>query len=499
MTLRQSLIFGYVLLASLCAFSTSHPCTLKVFEESSGDLIEDLCLEEYNDSDCRPFLEHFSRSDLPDGFFLTDDDDSVQRPESLDLTFSMEQVNQKGSKSAVPAVRVHWSPPVAETSRNNAKGYLLIWENSIEVMCRIFQFDSNKTDLLSNKLRFQYQIQYLDPGTNYQVKVYSMPPPKNLKESQKKSTFMSLDMTSGSFITANSNPAKWLPSLSTRVLEEGAIEVKIALSSSHFNLTQFKVMLIKRSYDVKIAFQEIIYKAPPDSQDSQALVKFANLDNDKYKLVIRVIDPFHKQVGKCLCWVKATKGRYCANSCQRIATEWIMVPVTDPGRWIPPWSTRVIKEKGAIEVKIGHSPPRFNLTQFKLYLFKRDFYEKMDVTAISYREPPGSQKPEGLVYFTNLDNDEYQIVIQAIDPFHRQFGKCLCWIKGPAGKQCNNCAYATTDWIKVSADVPKEAEEPKTERSRNSSPSEFNTCIMVTGLLTLQIMMFDLAVYGPYM
>ena len=79
-------------------------------------------------------------------------------------------------------------------------------------------------------------------------------------------------------------------------------------------------------------------------------------------------------------------GNHCCSLCLKISFV-TFYETLDPGRWIPPWSTRVIKEKGAIEVKIGHSPPRFNLTQFKLYLFKRDFYENMDVTAISYTEP----------------------------------------------------------------------------------------------------------------
>ena len=45
--------------------------------------------------------------------------------------------------------------------------------------------------------------------------------------------------------------------------------------------------------------------------------------------------------------------------------------------------------------------------------------------------------------------------------------------------------------------VPEQTEQPKTERSRNSSPSEFNPCIIVTALLILQNMMFDMAVHSP--
>ena len=58
----------------------------------------------------------------------------------------------------------------------------------------------------------------------------------------------------------------------------------------------------------------------------------------------------------------------------------------DPGEWTPPWSTRVLKE-GAIEVTIGHSPPRFNLTQFNVYLLRRSLYENSAFKTISYTQP----------------------------------------------------------------------------------------------------------------
>ena len=59
---------------------------------------------------------------------------------------------------------------------------------------------------------------------------------------------------------------------------------------------------------------------------------------------------------------------------------------TDPGEWIPPVTARPI-EGGAIEVKIGHSPSRFNLTQFKVMLVKRSFDENNAFKTTFYREP----------------------------------------------------------------------------------------------------------------
>ena len=58
----------------------------------------------------------------------------------------------------------------------------------------------------------------------------------------------------------------------------------------------------------------------------------------------------------------------------------------DPGKWIPPLNTRVLKE-GAIEVKIGHSPSRFNFTQFKVMLIKGTSFEKSAFKTIFYTEP----------------------------------------------------------------------------------------------------------------
>ena len=57
-----------------------------------------------------------------------------------------------------------------------------------------------------------------------------------------------------------------------------------------------------------------------------------------------------------------------------------------PGKWIPTWNTRMLKE-GAIEVKIGHSPSRFNLTQFKVMLMKGTSFEKSAFKTIFYTEP----------------------------------------------------------------------------------------------------------------
>ncbi|KAK3754902.1 hypothetical protein RRG08_020815 [Elysia crispata] len=150
------LIFGYVLLvSSVCVesvSSASYPCTLKVFEEQSADHIEDLCLDEFSDTDCRPFLKHFNRSDLPGGFSLRNDDCSVQRPESLDFTPSNSKYHDNEQEYTKPAAYVDWVSPVACLSRKHIKGYLLTWEMSAEVKCRFFKFNASRTDLLRKQV-----------------------------------------------------------------------------------------------------------------------------------------------------------------------------------------------------------------------------------------------------------------------------------------------------------------------------------------------------------
>ncbi|RUS81270.1 hypothetical protein EGW08_010974 [Elysia chlorotica] len=322
-------MFGcFLLIFSFCvefASPTSIPCTLKVFDEYSEDHIEGVCVEEFESPDCRPFLQRFNRSDLPEGFSLTDDDDSVQKPESLMLTPKMTEFVSGQTEYLYPGTLVDWTSPVARMSRKNVKGYLMVWSHSTKDFCRLFKFNTSKTEWLSKKLRFQYHVKYLEPKRYFEFKVYSLPPPENLEDSQKTSTFVSQILTSGSFIQNYENPGDWVPSLSASVLNEGAIQVKIGHSPYKFNLTEFEVMLVKRSFDDLNAFKTNIYSQSADSQSSEGMVTFNDLNTDEYKIVVHVIDVFHKIDDKCLCWTMETKGRHCKLSCGSIATDWMNV------------------------------------------------------------------------------------------------------------------------------------------------------------------------------
>ncbi|KAK3770397.1 hypothetical protein RRG08_005100 [Elysia crispata] len=122
-------------------------------------------------------------------------------------------------------------------------------------------------------------------------------------------------------------PGKWRPllSLNKSVLKEGAIELWIHHAPSHFNLTEFDVILLKRSHSRYKAFKKTTYIAPRDSQRHKGLVTFTNLTDDEYKIVVRAIDPFPDQDGKCLCWVKVTQGKSCEMSCPSRSTDWFKV------------------------------------------------------------------------------------------------------------------------------------------------------------------------------
>ncbi|RUS78953.1 hypothetical protein EGW08_013294, partial [Elysia chlorotica] len=325
-------MFSYCLLilSSLCiefAFAASVPCTLKVFEEHStnNQPIEGVCLEEFETPDCQPFLRQFNRSDLPKGFSLTDDDDSVEKPETLTLSLRQTIHRYDEIEYVIPAVLFDWRAPVSSLSRKNTKGFLMIWTNGTIDRCRLFKFNSSRTDLLSKELHFQYYLRFLEANQNFTMKVYSLPPPDNLKESQKVSTFVSETLTSGSYTRNYSNPADWKPSVSYHVLKEGAIQVKIGHSPPQFNFTKFEVMLVKSSFNLVNAFKTLFYIKPPGSQSSEGVVTFTDLETDKYKIVVHVNDTFHRIDGKCLCWRMETKGRYCSWSCGNTGTAWMNV------------------------------------------------------------------------------------------------------------------------------------------------------------------------------
>ena len=78
-------------------------------------------------------------------------------------------------------------------------------------------------------------------------------------------------------------------------------------------------------------------------------------------------------------------GHSCSILCLDVSF-FILYAVSDPGLWTPPVTARPLKG-GAIEVKIGHSPSDFNLTQFQVTLVKRSFDQYKAFETTFYTEP----------------------------------------------------------------------------------------------------------------
>ena len=58
------------------------------------------------------------------------------------------------------------------------------------------------------------------------------------------------------------DPGDWTPSLSANVESPGTIRVTVGHSPSQFNLTQFHVMLFKRSHHTDLMYMHQNYTAP---------------------------------------------------------------------------------------------------------------------------------------------------------------------------------------------------------------------------------------------
>ncbi|GFS18640.1 interleukin-17 receptor A-like [Elysia marginata] len=345
-----SSIFASLLIGS--ALSEPKKCTLKVFNGDSEEQVEGVCLHQFDTEDCKPFVESFNRSALPEDFALTHHDDSVQRPESMEMTPQLnEYVNRTTHKRYLaPGVKIGWTSPVASLSRKNIRGYLLIlFEN--KTICRLFKFNTTDRGILKRKLRFEYDVPYLKSDTFYKTLVYSMPPPENFEDSRRESTFVSMEITSGTVVQVDdaSNPGEWIPSLSTKVLSNGTLQVGIGPSPPVFNLTEFEVQLVKYSDDENNAYRTAYHTQPPGLSSAEGIVTFSNLDTDQYRVVpglssaegivmfsnldtdqyrvvVTALDPFKGKKDMCLCWkMEDNNQRHCMLNCGSVGTRYVHV------------------------------------------------------------------------------------------------------------------------------------------------------------------------------
>ncbi|GFN88797.1 hypothetical protein PoB_001530300 [Plakobranchus ocellatus] len=260
---------------------------------------------------CRSFVQTFSRSDLPAEFKLKATDRSVDgpRPGSLQILAKWSEYTHKGRTRFIPGMYIKWSSPVK-------RWFVIIYQIAF-LLCE------------KTWLHFQSDIPYISPNKHYTVRVYSMPPPENLAKSQDPGTFVRKEILSGSVFEHHTSPGSWVPSLSARVVALGTVEVTVGHSPDRFNLSSFEVLLLQRSYSETnvVPHLKLTLTQPRKLDSFVSKVNFTDLLEDQYKVVVNVLDPYHKQAGKCLCWVEAAHGRrHCKLSCGSVASDWFFVP-----------------------------------------------------------------------------------------------------------------------------------------------------------------------------
>uniref|UniRef100_A0A2C9KT18 ILCR1 Ig-like domain-containing protein n=1 Tax=Biomphalaria glabrata TaxID=6526 RepID=A0A2C9KT18_BIOGL len=132
----------------------------------------------------------------------------------------------------------------------------------------------------------------------------------------------------------SSNPADWVPSISTKAYASGILDVKFTLSPPEFRFTKFKVQLLKKSHSEVNYYREETYEGKYFSaSEPEGRVQFTNLTSDSYRVKVQAKEEFGGLGGKCLCWKYnrnrfgpgCRQGRCCENACDGIMTAWIYV------------------------------------------------------------------------------------------------------------------------------------------------------------------------------
>lgn len=124
----------------------------------------------------------------------------------------------------------------------------------------------------------------------------------------------------------------------------------------------------------------------------------------------------------------------------------------NPGRWTPSLCVDVLTN-GTLQVKIGRSPERFNLTQFEVQLVKYRHDRFNAFRTVNFTMPSDSQDHEGILLFNNLEPDMYKVVVHVQDPFDGLADQCLCWVTEVTGRHCSfTCGSVQTRYIHVRGD-----------------------------------------------
>ncbi|XP_055883820.1 uncharacterized protein LOC106050835 isoform X2 [Biomphalaria glabrata] len=296
-----------ILLLAAAVYCSSDCSNLKILDGAIKINSTELCIAEFNSSECSSFIRSFNKLDLPTQF--QNDEHAIEAPSFINLVGLVADYKINENLYKTPLVRVEWKPPKAEKSRYDLRGYLLLYETDYSKECRMFSFNSTSPRQM-NKLLLSYDVHL--PGlvsAHYTFSVYSLPPPDpTTKDEEGRRVQMSI-ATFRRFMLS-SNPADWVPSISTKAYASGILDVKFTLSPPEFRFTKFKVQLLKKSHSEVNYYREETYEGKV-----QAKEEFGGLG------------------GKCLCWKYnrnrfgpgCRQGRCCENACDGIMTAWIYV------------------------------------------------------------------------------------------------------------------------------------------------------------------------------
>ncbi|KAI8782352.1 CAunnamed protein product [Biomphalaria glabrata] len=303
------------------------------------------CTTEFSDTECLPFVESFNVSHLPKKFHTNTL--TVERPSAINLVGLVKNYTRE---KFGPGVRVTWDSPIAEISRHNLEGFLLLLESKHKTSCRLFHFKPNSIEL-RKMMTFSYDIDRLSDDTFYKLSVFSMPPPSS-QDRNDSSRYVDMMLHTFSHYTLGADPALWSPSVTIKTKQDGNLYVKFTLSPPEFNFTHFEILLLKRSFSIANAFIKLNYTGKFfTAAEPEGKVQFDNLESDVYLIKVRVKDPFRKKRGQCLCWRNMANGflcgfhKCCANSCNFTSTHWFGLKVTEPNRHSSPLQSTTIQNR----------------------------------------------------------------------------------------------------------------------------------------------------------
>nr|KAI8731118.1 hypothetical protein BgiMline_030743 [Biomphalaria glabrata] len=327
------LLSGCILQCISVAYGSRNCDLLNIMDGDTKVSSSELCLAEFVTKECSPFVKSLNTDDLPPDF--QGSSFSAVKLSNLNIVGLVnDYFDASNTLYKCPGLRIEWDAPKSDDSYKNVKGYLIHWQYETNIGCRLFHFNSSNT-LLLQKVRFYYDIQYLyASGANYIVRAYSIL--SSEAKGKEEIDNPALMLRSFPMYKYAADPALWSPSVILKTSPKGSIEVKFTLSPPEFELTQFRIQLVKYSYDLNNYYKAQDYHGNLYTpSEPEGVVHFLNLTSDLYSIVLQPIDPFSNIEHQCLCWKTIPHSmcpadQCCENICMMIVTQWFQLNVTEP-------------------------------------------------------------------------------------------------------------------------------------------------------------------------